>query len=150
MPWELAAAATCREVSGDTVLMSTTTLPAGAPASAPLGPGIFGVGQHGVRVLAAGPEFTSRCPDDRVKELVADAREVHGLTVVDCGTLAREADQVVLLDFADERSVVSSRFITSSIVLLRAHLSLYGGAELGADLRTLPDTAARGKVADVI
>src|ERR1700724_3331462 len=39
--------------------------------------------------------------------------------------LAREADQVVLLDFADERSVVSSRFITSSIVLLRAHLGLY-------------------------
>src|SRR6266702_3477622 len=37
--------------------------------------------------------------------------------------LAREAQQVVLLDFADERSVVSSRFITSSIVLLRAHLA---------------------------
>ena len=36
--------------------------------------------------------------------------------------LAREARHLVLLDFADERSVVSSRFITSSIVLLRAHL----------------------------
>src|SRR6202012_4836945 len=36
--------------------------------------------------------------------------------------LAREARHVVLLDFADERSVVSSRFITSSIVLLRAQL----------------------------
>ena len=49
--------------------------------------------------------------------------------------LARAARHVVLLDFADERSVVSSRFITSSIVLLRAHL--------GADIRTLPDLAAR-------
>jgi fructoselysine-6-P-deglycase FrlB-like protein len=49
--------------------------------------------------------------------------------------LAAEADRVVLLDFADERSVVSSRFITSSIVLLRAHL--------GADVRGLPDAAAR-------
>ena len=49
--------------------------------------------------------------------------------------LARAAGHVVLLDFADERSVVSSRFITSSIVLLRAHL--------GADIRTLPDLAAR-------
>src|ERR1700685_78076 len=49
--------------------------------------------------------------------------------------LAREAGAVVLLDFADERSVVSSRFITSSIVLLRAHL--------GADLSALPDAAAR-------
>ena len=49
--------------------------------------------------------------------------------------LAAEADRVVLLDFADERSVVSSRFITSSIVLLRAHL--------GGDVRGLPDAAAR-------
>jgi fructoselysine-6-P-deglycase FrlB-like protein len=65
--------------------------------------------------------------------------------------LAREARQVVLLDFADERSVVSSRFITSSIVLLRAHLAAYpsarsrteAGAGLGVDLRLLPDAAAR-------
>jgi fructoselysine-6-P-deglycase FrlB-like protein len=49
--------------------------------------------------------------------------------------LAREARDVVLLDFADERSVVSSRFITSSIVLLRAHL--------GTDVRSLPAAAER-------
>jgi fructoselysine-6-P-deglycase FrlB-like protein len=48
--------------------------------------------------------------------------------------LAREAGHVILLDFADERSVVSSRFITSSIVLLRAHL--------GADVSALPGAAA--------
>src|SRR5579863_4470149 len=48
--------------------------------------------------------------------------------------LPQEADTAVLLDFADERSVVSSRFITSSIVLFRAHL--------GADLRALPGEAA--------
>jgi fructoselysine-6-P-deglycase FrlB-like protein len=53
--------------------------------------------------------------------------------------LAREARHLVLLDFADERSVVSSRFITSSIVLLRAHLA--SGA--GADVRALPAAAAR-------
>ncbi len=63
--------------------------------------------------------------------------------------LAREARQVVLLDFADERSVVSSRFITSSIVLLRAHLAACpsarsrAGAGLEVDLRSLPDEAAR-------
>ena len=61
--------------------------------------------------------------------------------------LAREAGQVVLLDFADERSVVSSRFITSSIVLLRAHLAACpgAGARAGAeaDVRALPDAAAR-------
>jgi glucosamine 6-phosphate synthetase-like amidotransferase/phosphosugar isomerase protein len=39
-----------------------------------------------------------------------------------------------LLDFSAERSVVSSRFITSALVLLRAHL--------GEDLRALPDAAA--------
>jgi fructoselysine-6-P-deglycase FrlB-like protein len=49
--------------------------------------------------------------------------------------LAREARHVVLLDFADERSVVSSRFITSSIVLLRA--------QLGTDVRSLPAEAKR-------
>jgi fructoselysine-6-P-deglycase FrlB-like protein len=48
--------------------------------------------------------------------------------------LVQEAVGVVLLDFTGERSVVSSRFITSSIVLLRAHL--------GADVRALPDAAA--------
>ena len=57
--------------------------------------------------------------------------------------LAREARHLVLLDFADERSVVSSRFITSSIVLLRAHLAACAGAGLGADVRALPDAAAR-------
>jgi fructoselysine-6-P-deglycase FrlB-like protein len=49
--------------------------------------------------------------------------------------LPRQAGTAVVLDFADERSVVSSRFITSSIVLFRAHL--------GADLRALPGEAAR-------
>jgi fructoselysine-6-P-deglycase FrlB-like protein len=49
--------------------------------------------------------------------------------------LVLQTRAAVLLDFADERSVVSSRFITSAIVLLRAHL--------GADLRALPGAAAR-------
>src|SRR6516162_4349918 len=49
--------------------------------------------------------------------------------------LIQEAGAVVLLDFSAERSVVSSRFITSAIVLLRAHL--------GEDLGALPDAAAR-------
>ncbi len=47
--------------------------------------------------------------------------------------LVQEAGAVVLLDFSAERSVVSSRFITSTLVLLRAHL--------GEDLRALPDAA---------
>ncbi len=57
--------------------------------------------------------------------------------------LVREVRHLVLLDFADERSVVSSRFITSSIVLLRAHLTARAGAGPGADVRALPEAAAR-------
>ena len=47
--------------------------------------------------------------------------------------LAQETDNVVLLDFADERSVVSSQFITAAIVTVRAHL--------GEDLSALPEAA---------
>ena len=57
--------------------------------------------------------------------------------------LAAEARDVVLLDFADEHSVVSSRFITSSIVLLRAQLTAGAGAEISADVCALPGVAAR-------
>ncbi len=48
--------------------------------------------------------------------------------------LVQEAGAVVMIDFSAERSVVSSRFITSAMVLLRAHL--------GQDLRALPSAAA--------
>ena len=65
---------------------------------APLGAGIYGTGDDGLRVLAAGPEFSSRCHDNTLRKLVADAREAHGLTVIDCGTLACEADQIVAAD----------------------------------------------------
>ena len=62
---------------------------------APVGAGIYGTGRDGLRVLAAGPEFSSRCHGNALRELVADAREAHDLTVIDCGTLACEADQIV-------------------------------------------------------
>jgi fructoselysine-6-P-deglycase FrlB-like protein len=57
--------------------------------------------------------------------------------------LARETPNVVLLDFADERSVVSSRFITSAIVLFRAHLHTASPYPGGADVAALPGLAAR-------
>jgi fructoselysine-6-P-deglycase FrlB-like protein len=57
--------------------------------------------------------------------------------------LARATPNVVLLDFADERSVVSSRFITSAIVLLRAHLHTASPYPGGADVAALPGLAAR-------
>ena len=48
--------------------------------------------------------------------------------------MAREAGQLALLDFAGERSVVSSQFVTAAIVVVRAHL--------GHDLAGLPAQAA--------
>jgi fructoselysine-6-P-deglycase FrlB-like protein len=73
-------------------------------------------------------------------EVLAALREVPSgiittsLTADEGAPLARETSNSVLLDFADERSVVSSRFITAAIVLLRAHL--------GADVSALPTKAA--------
>ncbi|MBT2481821.1 SIS domain-containing protein [Streptomyces sp. ISL-94] len=60
------------------------------------------------------------------------------------------ADEVVVLDFADERSVVQTRFATTALTLLRAHAGLHT-AGVVADARTalaepLPaELAARGQ-----
>ncbi|MGV9289208.1 SIS domain-containing protein [Streptomyces sp. NPDC003719] len=45
------------------------------------------------------------------------------------------ADDVVVLDYADERSVVQTRFATTALTLLRAHLGLHPEAAV-ADART--------------
>jgi fructoselysine-6-P-deglycase FrlB-like protein len=76
-----------------------------------------------------------RAPGDTPTTAVTAAAEA---------ALAQEAGHVVLLGFADERSVVSSRFITSSIVLLRAHLAAVPGArpQAEAEVRALPAAAA--------
>ena len=60
----------------------------------PLGSGIYATGRDGLRVLATGPEFSSPRTDDEVhRRLLAHAREAHGLTVIDCGTLGRGIEQ---------------------------------------------------------
>ncbi|MFD9649167.1 SIS domain-containing protein [Streptomyces mirabilis] len=45
------------------------------------------------------------------------------------------ADDLVVLDFADERSVVQTRFATTALTLFRAHLGLHADAVV-ADART--------------
>ncbi|MGO9751959.1 MAG: hypothetical protein ACLP8S_21710 [Solirubrobacteraceae bacterium] len=64
-------------------------------AGVPLGGGIYATGRDGLRILATGPEFSSRPADQHVESLLVHAREAHGLTVIDCGTLARAAEQTV-------------------------------------------------------
>jgi fructoselysine-6-P-deglycase FrlB-like protein len=63
--------------------------------------------------------------------------------------VASAADVVVPLEFADERSVVQTRFATSALALLRAHLGedlkpviTQGEAALEAELPIDPDTNA--------
>jgi cellulose biosynthesis protein BcsQ len=50
----------------------------------------------GLRVLATSPTLTRTCSRDGVELLLAHARERYTLTVIDCGTLAREADQIAV------------------------------------------------------
>jgi MinD-like ATPase involved in chromosome partitioning or flagellar assembly len=61
----------------------------------PLGAGIYATRTDGLRVLASGPDFSSPDVDGQLDLLLAHAREAHGLTVIDCGTLARRAEQAV-------------------------------------------------------
>ncbi|MEU7426226.1 sugar isomerase [Streptomyces sp. NPDC040750] len=49
------------------------------------------------------------------------------------------ADDLVVLDFADERSVVQTRFATTALTLLRAHLGLHADAVV-TDARTALST----------
>ncbi|MEU4035547.1 SIS domain-containing protein [Streptomyces collinus] len=49
--------------------------------------------------------------------------------------VATAADDLVVLDFADERSVVQTRFATTALTLLRAHLGLHTDAAV-TDART--------------
>ena len=58
--------------------------------------GVYATGPAGVRVLATGPEFTPTRARERLAQLLIDAREAHRLTVIDCGTLARDADRLAL------------------------------------------------------
>ena len=57
------------------------------------------------------------------------------------------ADEVAVLDYADERSVVQTRFATTALTLLRAHLGMHTDSVV-ADARTaLADQLPEGLVA---
>ena len=47
-------------------------------------------------MLATGPRFTPECARAGLELVLEQARERYALTVIDCGTLAREADQIAL------------------------------------------------------
>ncbi|MFG2602243.1 SIS domain-containing protein [Streptomyces sp. NPDC048514] len=57
------------------------------------------------------------------------------------------ADDLVVLDFADERSVVQTRFATTALTLLRAHLGLHADTVV-ADARTALSTPLSQRLVD--
>ena len=65
---------------------------------------------------------------------VAGATRAVAITGTADSPIVELCSDVVLLDFADERSVVQTRFATTALALLRAHL--------GADVAALADAAA--------
>ncbi|MHB9864313.1 SIS domain-containing protein [Streptomyces sp. YIM S03343] len=74
-------------------------------------------------------------------EVVDLLRQLRGRTPTTAITadpstpVTKAADDVVVLDYADERSVVQTRFATTALTLLRAHLGLHTEAVV-ADART--------------
>jgi fructoselysine-6-P-deglycase FrlB-like protein len=55
---------------------------------------------------------------------IGDAAPTTAITAVPDSPVASGAGSVVAMPFADERSVVQTRFATSALVLLRAHLGI--------------------------
>jgi hypothetical protein len=80
---------------------SSRSLPelAGALAmGVPLDGVLYATTRDGVRVIATGPEFGTAAPPTQLRTLLSDARQVHGLTVIDCGTLASELSQTIMAE----------------------------------------------------
>ena len=71
----------------------------------------------------------------RVAEEAGRSRPVVAITAVKESPLAELAAAVIVLDFADEQSVVQTRFATSALAMLRAHG--------GEDVSVLADQASR-------
>ncbi|WP_280871669.1 sugar isomerase [Streptomyces sp. MJP52] len=90
----------------------------------------FPYGRHYDRVLAITRSGTTTEVLDllrRVKGTVAT-----GAVTADPATpVMRAADAVAVLDFADEESVVQTRFATANLALLRAHLESEGALPAG-------------------
>ncbi|PYC85421.1 sugar isomerase [Streptomyces tateyamensis] len=112
-------------------------------------------GGHGETDAFAASEFPYARRYDRVLTITRSGTTTEVLALLERlrGTVATTsltgdpatpvmtaADQVVVLDFADERSVVQTRFATTALALLRAHLEAEGA--LPAGVATVAEAAA--------
>jgi fructoselysine-6-P-deglycase FrlB-like protein len=107
--WFIAqAVAAAREARGlgETDAFSASEMPAARSYDAVVAISRSGTTTEVVRCLAALPD---------------DVRSVAISAVAD-SPVVKSADEAILLPFADERSIVQTRFATSTLALLRAHL----------------------------
>ena len=86
--------------SGDLAALAGVEAPRSLPELAshlatglPLTSGIYATGPAGLLVLATAPQFQSSSNLAQLSRILDDAREAHQLTVIDCGTLGRDADR---------------------------------------------------------
>jgi fructoselysine-6-P-deglycase FrlB-like protein len=151
---EIASQPSCWRLAGD---VDVSTLPAVGERVAVIGCGTsLYMGQayaalreragHGETDAWPASEFPAGRRYDRVIALSRSGTTTEVLTAlsrVSAPTVAitaapttaigTAADEVISLDFADERSVVQTRYATTALLLLRAHL--------GEDVGGLPDAA---------
>ncbi|MGW4322410.1 SIS domain-containing protein [Streptomyces sp. NPDC004684] len=86
------------------------------------------------RVLALTRSGTTTEVLDLLRKVAGETRTT-AVTADPDTPVMEAADDVVVLDYADERSVVQTRFATTALTLLRAHLGLHSDAVV-ADART--------------
>ncbi|WP_330268736.1 SIS domain-containing protein [Streptomyces griseorubiginosus] len=98
----------------------------------------FPAGRSYDRVVALTRSGTTTEVLDLLGQLKGRTRTT-ALTADPATPVMAAADEVVVLDFADERSVVQTRFATTALTLLRAHLGLHTDAAV-ADARTALST----------
>lgn len=82
--------------AGTASQMSLTELASRAAEGLPVPRRVYATGPARVRVVATPPQFGEPADAEAIGAVVEDARASHALTVIDCGTLGRVADQVVL------------------------------------------------------
>ncbi|MFI7533490.1 SIS domain-containing protein [Streptosporangium sp. NPDC049376] len=82
----------------------------------------FPVGRPYDRVLALTRSGTTTEVLDALAALRERGVRTSAVTASPGTSVVTAADEIVMLDFADERSVVQTRFATTQLALLRAHL----------------------------
>jgi fructoselysine-6-P-deglycase FrlB-like protein len=113
----------------------------------------------GLTVAEAASEFAVRRPYDRVLAISRSGTTTEvvrllealpaglpsvAISAVGDSPVARAASEAIVLDFADEESVVQTRFATSALLLLRAHL----GEDLARAIEDADDAVDRSLPAD--